>query len=638
MHAYHKKGFWRVRVDVREEQDRCFFLINEGSRAVIKKIRFEQVSHFDVKRLAKRFFSGMMRAGYFDDDLLKQGLDELVALYLKEGFLEATILRYDFVELDAGGYELVVIIDEGPRSFIHSVMVQGFPELESRGPFAQFKKRRSLVPFDMNMVQKQREWLLSYFNKRGHQRVEVKPEFKRDASDIVLIWHVSFSNVPDRFGKTVVLGSSTFPFRYIMQELMYQQGQCWNKESLNQSLLNLKDLKVFEQIQLYPDQTELDNHEKPLLLKLYKDDPYEVRLRAGLGLQQISKPVTFEGLTYTVGGSFLAKNPFYVGDLFSIDTAFTRSNRSVSAQYRRPFLWDKPVGFLVQAYGTKYQNPGFKRSNKTVYEVTQYGFLVGLQKKYCRSEGGVTVGYEWMETALLPGGSSTHLLAHSIARALNFDPRLLDTKIPFFFVEPTILLDCVDHKLYPTKGFFTLASLKGMFPLSSRASDSYFIRLLVEQSFFIPLHKVVLALRLRFGHIFHRSFRDIMPSERFYLGGANSVRSYDTDLAPPLGLFRDEKNKQCVVPQGGKSMLNVNIEMRFSIFERMSAVFFQDVGTLGEDLLQEVRQEGIVAATGFGIRYHTPIGPLRFDIGWKWSTQEPLERSYAWFLTFGHAF
>jgi len=55
-------------------------------------------------------------------------------------------------------------------------------------------------------------------------------------------------------------------------------------------------------------------------------------------------------------------------------------------------------------------------------------------------------------------------------------------------------------------------------------------------------------------------------------------------------------------------------------------------------MFADFKPQDILAATGFGLRIFTPIGPLRFDIGWKWRKQLPIERSFAWFLTFGQAF
>jgi len=149
---------------------------------------------------------------------------------------------------------------------------------------------------------------------------------------------------------------------------------------------------------------------------------------------------------------------------------------------------------------------------------------------------------------------------------------------------------------------------------------------------------VVAALRFRCGHIFYREFSAIMPSERFYLGGSHSLRGYDADLAPPLGIFIDDEHKEHVVPRGGRSMVNGNIELRIPVLKQVGAVLFQDLGALSGTMFANFKPQDILASTGFGVRIFTPLGPLRFDIGWKWRKQIPSERSFAWFLTFGQAF
>jgi translocation and assembly module TamA len=214
---------------------------------------------------------------------------------------------------------------------------------------------------------------------------------------------------------------------------------------------------------------------------------------------------------------------------------------------------------------------------------------------------------------------------------------LLNQRIPYAQIEPTVLFDGLDNRLNPTHGYSGLVSCKGMFPIDGRNSNFCFARFFTEQSFFVPLWHSVLAFRLRFGHIFRRQFRNIAPPERFYLGGANSIRAYDTDRCPPLGIVHDEDGATHRVPRGGKSMVNFNIELRIPTFKHIWAVVFQDVGALAGDNFRALAAHGTLAATGVGVRYMTPIGPLRFDIGWKWHRQKD-ECPYAWFLTLGNAF
>ena len=147
-----------------------------------------------------------------------------------------------------------------------------------------------------------------------------------------------------------------------------------------------------------------------------------------------------------------------------------------------------------------------------------------------------------------------------------------------------------------------------------------------------------MALRAKFGHIFKESFSKIMPPERFYLGGANSLRGYLPDRCPPLGKYTDDSGQVHYVPQGGKSMLNMNMELRCPLIKSLTMALFQDVGVLVDDVKKINQDKSNLSATGVGLRYMTPFGPLRFDVGWKWKKSYPNDSRYSWFLTFGHAF
>lgn len=264
-----------------------------------------------------------------------------------------------------------------------------------------------------------------------------------------------------------------------------------------------------------------------------------------------------------------------------------------------------------------------------MYNVTQEGFLCGLSKHFNHYDCGMTAGFEWM---------LMNDISDQIAHAINFKTVLIGEHVPYFFAEPMISIDFVDNRLTPTKGTFAALTLKGMFPL--KGEGSYFVKGLIENGWFVPVSLLVWATRIRIGHIFKQEFNAVMPTERFYLGGPNSLRGYQVDKCPPLGAFIDDQGQVQWLQQGGKTMLNFNTELRFPLFYRMlQGVVFQDFGILVErpwDLM--IFPDKPLAASGFGLRYATPIGPLRFDIGWKWYKDRPDDAAYAWFLTFDHMF
>jgi len=635
--AYHDKGFWDVHVEQREEDDRAFFVINEGPRAQIKEVVLEGVEHISKQRLIHHCFRSLLRVSYFDEDLLKQSLGKLTTFYLKEGFWDVKVLQKKFESIDSNKYyyRIVLTIDEGQCRYLTNISIPQFPELVQKGPFKQFMRNKQKIPFDMSMLHAQKRWLENYFKSKGFFDALITYDLNNEGNDLSIVWYIKYPYDDIKFGKTIILGSSTFPFDYVMRELQYQEDQAWDRQKLNRTVSRLKELEIFETIHAYPDRERQENNRQPVILKLHMDDPFEVRLRAGLGIEQISKPVTLAGITYKVGGTFIIKNPFDCCDLFCLNADITRSNRSIVAQYKRPWIFDIPLRTVIQGYSTKYQQPGFFFCKKGLYEVSQHGMLFSLGRTYKWVDGNISVGFEWMELDIQ---DEFKAISGRVAKAIDFAPCLLNKNMPFLFIEPTLLIDGLDNKLNPIRGSLTLLSCKGMIPLNERADQAAFFKLLAEQSLFIPFMPLVLAFRVRFGYIFYQIFNNINPIERFYLGGANSLRSYETDVAPPLGCFCDMKDKSWWAPMGGKTMINGNIEIRFPIYGDIGAVIFQDLGLLSHSGIRGIGKKGLLAGTGFGIRYNTPIGPLRFDIGWKWSVCKPFDRSYAWFLTFGNTF
>ncbi len=636
--AYNRKGFWQVEIDAKDEQERSFFVIKEGPRASIANVILKGVHSLPERKVRKRSFSKIKRHALFDRALLDRAFELLIDQYLKAGFLDAAVVHHEYVpENNKKKYTLVVTVSEGEQTCIASVCIPGYEQFEKQGPFALFHEARSPIAYDAALIQEQKRFLAEQLQKDGYLFPKIQHELVKEDGVYRSVWGIDAGH-PIQFGKTIVNAQTDISFDRIIREISYTEGSKWDSEKIKQAFARLKSLNLFESISFTPLPVKEGDVARDVLLKIRKDDPFELRVRAGLEFQYINQYQTFGGMAYKVGGTFMVKNPTNHADLFRFDADVARSHREVHMKYLYPWVFNTPCNGVIDGYATKYEQPGFIGSKRNLYTLYQNGFLVGLRHKSAYVDAGINLGFEVARTTFSDDDLKTREAAIRLAQAINFDVQLLDQRVSYLFFEPTLMVDLLDNNLYPSKGMFTLISCKGMFPTSERFMDAYFFKLLVEHSWFVPLKQWVGAFRLRFGHIFHKEFNEIMPNERFYLGGSHSVRSYETDLAPPTSIFVDDDDTCHVVPRGGKTMVNANAELRIPVAKKAGFVLFQDFGILSGDSFADFKPDNIVAGTGFGLRFFTPIGPLRFDIGWKWKKDHPDQRRFNWVLTFGNAF
>ncbi|MBM17561.1 MAG: hypothetical protein CL947_00660 [Epsilonproteobacteria bacterium] len=640
---YKNKGFWQVAISVKDEKNRIVCSINEGSRIGVTTIDFKDNNHFSDNQLVKNAFQLFLKTKYFDKDLLKKSIDQLIRLYKQSGFWDIKVVKEEVVPLKKDRiYKIVLTLDEGKQRQIGRCRIPQYPELEHQGPFARSKKEIG-TGFDQMIILEQKQWLLRHFRNLGYNKVLVEHELQEVANYLDVVWNIVLQEQAVKFGKTLVIGNSVIPPSAIMREIAFETGDDWDKSKLEDTLKRLRELEVFESVQIYPSRDLDNNLQKPIFVKVIDADCYEFRTR--IGMQQIGKDFRLRrGFTYKIGGSFFVRNPLSMGDRFVFEGDFTKFYRNFTASYQFPWLFTKSIRCHYKAYDTLYNQPVYIGSKVSLYQAGQRGFLYGMTKSFKKTTVSGSLGIEFMGIK-----EADQPQLHTI---IDYEQSLLGKKTGYVFFEPTIIWQQVDTVLNPKRGHLSFVSCKGMIDIDTKTS---FLKLLVEHSFYVPLRDVVvLAIRMRGGHVFNREYTSLIPIERFYLGGASSLRGYERDYCPPLGtltipiedVHAHLPDEACDVwkyaPQGGRTMFNLNTEVRFSIYKSLGGVIFNDIGALFKDSINKALFDGsdnFLGGTGFGIRYDTPIGPLRFDLGFKWNKNiKDFESRWVWYLTLGHAF
>ncbi|MDF1505242.1 BamA/TamA family outer membrane protein [Roseisolibacter sp. H3M3-2] len=236
----------------------------------------------------------------------------------------------------------------------------------------------------------------------------------------------------------------------------------------------------------------------------------------------------------------------------------------------------------------------------------------------------------------------------------------------------TASINRADDPLFPTRG--VLARFEAEHASGITASDFRYNRITAEASTYrrLPFRRSVLALRVRGGWVdalpgtnaavgVQRAATDVdgqvlHPRKRFYAGGSQSVRGFgenqlgprvltvapsdirgvdsvralpgggaDTSFAcpPPATLAQCFQQRRTAIsddrfiprPLGGTTLLEGNVELRFPVWRQLYGAVFVDGAMLGERTLRELGNGTAALTPGFGVRYLSPVGPVRVDLG-----------------------
>ncbi len=626
---YLKKGFFNVSIAHDDHINKVTFFIAEGARFKVRDIVIKGSTSYKASFLKHTFFYRTLHRHY-DEDILKGEIDRLSTYLQGNGFLHSTVTKRIVDKDDSKGTCVVnVYVQEQKAYYVSHISIQEpFEHLLSKGSFRRYFKTKKRIPFSQKMIIEQQQWLIDYFRKEGFLNVRVAAEKKEIETGYVIHWKIDQGKKVS-FGSIIIDGYTVVPYETLCQTISLDKGLSWNKDKMRSMYESLKNLDIFKHVALISENSLLHDDVRDVVLRL--EDNYSLEGRIRLGFQQMSKNLQFKnGSTYKVGGTVLYRNLQNCADSLRLDADVTRFERAIGLAYHVPVLFEMPVKTIFKGYVNKYIQPIAVGVNKPLYEAQERGFFISCAGNYKRLDSALTTGCEW---------SKTKDLSLSLARAIHFEPILIDKAVPAFFMETTSFFDWLDNTLQPSKGMYGVLTAKGLVPFKTGVS---FIRCLLESGIFFPIipdTKAVVALRLRAGHIFTPDFIKMMPADRFYLGGSTTIRGYQQDECPPLGLYEDN-GKDYFVPQGGSSVACANIELRIPFVSQYGGVIFHDIGTLAAEGLRHSFASGgkYYCATGCGFRYETPLSVFRFDIGWKWQKQYPQEKNYAWFLAFGQAF
>jgi translocation and assembly module TamA len=373
-----------------------------------------------------------------------------------------------------------------------------------------------------------------------------------------------------KFGPTTITGLTSLGQDYVARRIAWHEGQDYDDRLVEQTRKPLLDSALFSTVRI-DHAGELDaGGEAPMSIALAE------RPLRSLGA----------GLSYNTSEGFGAnafwehRNLFGEGEKLRLDVDIAEQRRDLIAHFRKPdFFGDKDRDFTALAE--------LVDENPIAYTARRELVAPGLERRFAQ---------------VYTAGASVQLQHAKVteeARSLTQTYTLAGT--PLF-----LRRDTRDDPLDPRQGSRQSLSLT---PNTSVSGTSLtFLNARLDASVYKGIgdgDRYVAAAFLGLGSIAGES-RDALPADqRLYAGGGGSLRGYGYQLAGPLG----PNNK----PLGGRSLIQFGTELRTKITESIGIVPFLEAGNVYTQPLPKLGGQLLYDA-GIGLRYYTPVGPLRLDI------------------------
>ncbi|MGO9013354.1 MAG: outer membrane protein assembly factor BamA [Dissulfurispiraceae bacterium] len=579
------------------------FQINEGEKVKIRDIRIEgnkAISAGKIKAAMKTKVRGWLSfifgTGYYKKDEMRADIDRIRDVYYDKGYIKVTVGE-PVLQLtdDKKGMKITISVSEGDQFKVSSVEIAGNKAYKED----EVRKLIKISPgkvFDKSVLSQDVVAISDKYANNGFALVSVFPDLIPDEEKktVRVVFRITEG---DKYtvGKISITGNTKTRDKVIRREIRLDEGDTFDASSLKRTYERLKNLQFFETVDIQPKPL---HDEKIVDLDVAVKEKSTGSISVGGGYSTLDHfMVMFDVTQSNLDGS---------GRGLRLKAQLGSKSSFYEISYKDPWFMDKPYYLNASVYKT-YRVYGDFDSKAT-------GFSVSLAKNL--SEYWVaSLGYN-LEQANIYNVATT-------ASSIITDQE--GTKLTSA-ISPAIARDTRDNYLDPTTGSrnsigFTFAGLGG---------SNDFIKALADSSWYFPVpFSSTFMLRGRFGYEVGLFGKEVPLYQRFFLGDINTIRGINYGDAGPKDV-----NSQ---PFGGLSELIFNAEYVFPVVPeyKFKGVVFADAGrAYGID---EVIGSNLTYTTGFGIRWVSPMGPIRVEWGYNLNRYHG-EASSKLGFTFGAAF
>jgi len=634
--AYEKKGYLDAEITYRTEEPTAgetilTFTVNENDKVGVKDIVFEGNEAFSSDQLRavmatrkKNFLSRFLNSGMLNNDALKTDVERLTAFYYDHGYINVRIDE-PRVERKQDGLYLTMRIEEGEQYKIGEIGFSGeVPGGEERAKLMVTLKKDQI--FKASTLRDDVFRLTGYFSDQGYAFVNVEPETDVHPDDKIVNITYQVNKGPETYVDRVdIAGNTKTRDKVIRRELRIEEQSLFSATGLQVSRERVQRLGFFEDVNLT---TQRGGRNDLLNVLVDVKEAQTGSFSVGAGFNSSTSIVASarvqennlmgRGQQLVVGGS--------IGSLY----------RNTMLSFTDPYFMDTPLTLGVDLFDWRFAYEDFDRSGlgaatRAFYPLSGFGLysIGGFPLEDVR----LGLQYQWEQSKIS-----------------NFDPITPDairaesgTKTTGTLT-PSLMRNTLNNPIDPTHGSMQQLS----FAYAGLGGSTNYTKTELEARFYTPVYTSpkwgtftwMIGGFLGYGDgdinftentpIATRGEEilrgDLPLFDRYFPGGINSIRGFAerglgpreavtvavNDSSAPGG----QRLKTYMRPIGGSEELVLNNELSFPIVEQLNlkGVVFNDIGNAFTHK-QGLDIADLRYSVGAGIRWRSPFGPIRIELG-----------------------
>ncbi len=594
---YEKEGYYepKIEYEIKElsrNEANLIFKINEGVKSYLTKIVFEgrkSIPESDLKKIMnvkeKSWLWLFDESGTFTSEKLEEDRMRLIAYYLDHGFVKVQVGAPQ-MDIKDGRVTVTYPIREGDRFQVRKVDVTGdliVPEEKLKEELKTKPRtwvKRSLIAEDIKTLQK-------LYSNMGYAYVDVAPRQKgnEEHNFLDISYHITKGERVS-VERVDIVGNDRTRDKVIRRSLSINEGDLYNADKFEASKKNLQSMDYFEGVQI---KTAPGSRPDLMNVTVQVAEKKTGSLAAGLGYS------SQDGAMGNV--DLKERNLLGMGIVANLKANLSGRKNNYEGSITYPWLFDYPITGSARGYRAIQKETHYVREGD--------GFSVHL--------GYPLYGFWSMDTGIGRDSSKVSQFEKVYALSVvNYYKRYNTTARRFLNIaENSVSIGFgrdtrIGHVIPRGGSKISIGSR-----ISGFGGDVSMQRYFTEATYYQPLFwKAIFKVRAN-GSLLQEFGKDPIPFDRrIILGGIQSIRGYRQGEIGPRDKFGN------II--GGDRALYANAECLFPLVEQMNlnGVVFFDAGNSWnvEDspFLEEVR-----AGAGFGVRWMSPMGPIRLEYGWK---------------------